>query len=110
MRTLKALGPALLVSIAFSWWMVNMLGSGWLFAISFSSVIGFGIFAVVRSRPTEEDRLADEAWKSAVADLPPVSDRRALEQSQEAIPGPSKKATQARVKPRPDEATQGAVQ
>jgi len=109
MRTLKALGPALVVSIAFSWWLVNMLGAGWVFAIGSSSLIGLSIFAVIRSRPTQGDWLADEAWRAAAPDLPPVSDRRSLEQAQEAIPGPEKKAG-TRARSRRDEATQGVVQ
>jgi len=108
MRALKGLAPALFVSGAFAYFLVVFLGAGWPFAIGSSAVIGLGILAVIWSRPTERDRLADEAWQAAAPDLPPASDRQALELAQEAMPGPEKKRAGARSQVGRDEATQRA--
>jgi hypothetical protein len=96
MRVVRALGPALLVGGVFAVFLVNGLGAGWLFAVTSGAAIGVGILAVVASRPTVRDRLADQAWRAAAPDLPPESDRRVLEQTQEAMPGPEKKGADAR--------------
>jgi hypothetical protein len=80
MRTLRGLGAALVVSSAFAVFIVVMLGATWLFAILASGAIGLAIVAVVLSRTSEADLAADAAWLAAAPDLPPASDRRALEQ------------------------------
>jgi hypothetical protein len=53
--------------------------------------IGLAIFAVVATRSDAHDEAADLAWQAAAPDLPPVSDRVALERTQAVMLGPSKK-------------------
>jgi hypothetical protein len=110
MRVLRALRPAVLVGGVFAVFLVNGLGAGWFFAITSGAAIGVGILAVVASRPTVRDRLADQAWQSAAPDLPPESDRRLLQETQATMPGPEKKRPTARSLPRRGEDTPGAVQ
>ena len=98
MRALQGLGSATAVSIVFSFFLVGILGAGWPFAIGASIVLGLGIIAVVASRATDDDLAADRAWAAAAADLPPASDRRAMEEAQRVMPGPEK----PRTAPRPD--------
>ena len=43
------------------------------------AVVGVGIFAVVATRSDAREEAADAAWREAAPDLPPVSDRVALE-------------------------------
>jgi hypothetical protein len=110
MRALRALGPALLVGGVFAVFLITGLGASWFFAATSGAAIGVGIMAVVASRPTERDRLADQAWRSAAPDLPPASDRRVLEQAQDTMPGPEKKSAATRGHLRRDEGPRGAVQ
>ena len=90
MRALQGLGSAVVVSIVFSAFLVGLLGATWPFAIGSSIVLGLGILAVVGTRTSEKDVAADAAWLESAPDLPPISDRRALEAAQGAIPGPEK--------------------
>jgi hypothetical protein len=90
MRTAQGIVAAVVVGSVFTLYLVNFLGAGWPFAISSSLILGFGIVAVVVTRTSDRDVLADEAWRAGAPDLPPASDRRAMEDSQSAIPGPEK--------------------
>jgi hypothetical protein len=110
MRALRGLGPALVVGGAFTLFLVNTLGAGWTFAIASSSAIGLGIWAVVSSRPTERDRMADEAWLAAAPDLPPESDRRTIDAKQATIPEPERKRAAGRAPRRRGDGTPGADQ
>jgi uncharacterized membrane protein YccC len=71
-------------------------------------VVGLAVFAVVATGTDAHDYAADQAWRDAASDLPPVSDRIILERSQASMPGPGKQhRTTARV-PRTVEATPSA--
>ncbi len=67
----------------------------WLHALVWAAAIGGGlvglaIFAVVATRRDVREEAADAAWRDAAPDLPPVSDRVALERVQARLPGPGK--------------------
>jgi hypothetical protein len=110
MRALQGLGSAVVVSTVFSLFLVGLLGATWPFAIGSSIVLGLGILAVVGTRASEKDVSADAAWREAAPDLPPVSDRRAMEAAQGTMPGPEKAGRSGdRSAGGPGEATQGAA-
>jgi len=90
MRALQGLGSAIVVSTVFCIFLVGLLGATWPFAIGSGVVLGLGIIAVVGTRASEKDLAADAAWREASPDLPPASDRRAMELAQSAMPGPEK--------------------
>jgi hypothetical protein len=78
------------------------------FAIIISVILGVAIFAIVASRSDAHEDAADVAWREASPDLPPLSDRIALERSQVSMPGPKKPRAAGR-RAQPDEfASQGA--
>jgi hypothetical protein len=52
--------------------------------------LGLAVFSVVVTGTDAHDAAADAAWQAAAADLPPVSDRVALERDQVSMPGPVK--------------------
>ena len=52
--------------------------------------VGLAIFAVVATATNPRDQVADAAWREAAPDLPPTSDRVALERTQATMPGPTK--------------------
>ncbi|MGZ6267979.1 MAG: hypothetical protein ACXWM8_01895 [Candidatus Limnocylindrales bacterium] len=58
-------------------------------AILAGAGIGFAIALVVGTRRDPADAAADEAWREVAPDLPPFSDRTALEASQANMPGPA---------------------
>jgi hypothetical protein len=57
-------------------------------AILVGAGVGLPIGLVVGTRTDAHDAAADEAWRSAAPDLPPASDRMALERLQARMPGP----------------------
>ena len=90
MRALQSLGSAIVVGSVFSFFLVGLLGATWPFAIFSSLVLGIGIIAVVATQSSEKEGEADAAWLEAAPDLPPGSDRRAMEMAQATMPGPEK--------------------
>ena len=90
MRALQGLGSAIVVSGLFCFFLVGLLGATWPFALGSGLVLGLGIIAVVGTRSSEKDVAADTAWREAAPDLPPASDRRAMELAQSTMPGPEK--------------------
>ena len=52
--------------------------------------VGLAVFVVVATGTDARDQIAEAAWREAAPDLPPFSDRTALEQSQVTMPGPQK--------------------
>jgi hypothetical protein len=52
--------------------------------------VGLAIFAVVATGTDARDARADAAWREAAPDLPPSSDRIALDRSQATMPGPDR--------------------
>jgi hypothetical protein len=57
-------------------------------AILVGAGVGLAIGLVVGTRTDAHDAAADQAWRDAAPDLPPVSDRTALERLQAKMPGP----------------------
>ncbi|HJX68400.1 MAG TPA: hypothetical protein VJ258_06755 [Candidatus Limnocylindrales bacterium] len=57
-------------------------------AILVGAGVGLAIGLVVGTRSDAHDAAAEEAWRNAAPDLPPASDRAALERSQAKMPGP----------------------
>jgi hypothetical protein len=75
-----------------------------------SLAIGLAIFAVVATATNPRDAIADAAWREASPDLPPVSDRVALERAQASMPGPSKpRRTGARARDDVDDSRTGTA-
>ncbi len=80
------------------------------------SAVGLSIFAVVATGTDARGRAADAAWQDAAPDLPPASDRIAMERSQATMPGPEKgrragpKAKEDRHGAQPEDATTSGVQ
>jgi hypothetical protein len=56
-----------------------------------ASGVGVAIFAVVATGRDAHDDAADQAWREAALDLPPVSDRIVLARVQASMPGPEKR-------------------
>jgi hypothetical protein len=52
--------------------------------------VGLAIFAVVATGTDARDAEADAAWREAAPDLPPASDRIAMDRSQATMPGPDR--------------------
>lgn len=90
MRALQSLGSAIVVGSVFSFFLVGLLGATWPFAIFSSLLLGIGIIAVVATQTSDKEGESDAAWLAAAPDLPPASDRRALEIAQATMPGPEK--------------------
>lgn len=55
-----------------------------------ASGVGLAIFVVVATGTDARDRAADAAWQEAAPDLPPASDRVALERDQATMAGPER--------------------
>jgi hypothetical protein len=51
--------------------------------------VGLAVALVVGTRTDPRDAAADEAWREAAPDLPPVSDRTRLEGLPARMPGPN---------------------
>ncbi len=62
-------------------------------------LVGLSVFAVVATKSDASDEAADEAWREASLDLPPASERLALERMQASMPGPVQKRTPQRRSP-----------
>jgi hypothetical protein len=60
-------------------------------AILIAVAVGLAICAVVATATNPQDEIADAAWREAAPDLPPTSDRIALERTQATMPGPGKR-------------------
>jgi hypothetical protein len=59
-------------------------------AVLIGLAVGLAIFVVVATGANARDEVADAAWREAAADLPPASDRIALERTQARMQGPAK--------------------
>ncbi len=91
MQRLRGLIAGSLVGIPLGLFMIL-----WLHALVWAAALGGGlvglaIFAVVATRSDVREEAADAAWRDAAWDLPPVSDRVALERVQARLPGPEKR-------------------
>ena len=90
MRGLQGLGSAILVGMLLSIFLVLGLHATWPFAIGAGVAQALAIMAVVGTRSSEKDVETDDAWLAAAPDLPPSSDRKAMEAMQSRMPGPEK--------------------
>ncbi|HEX7490869.1 MAG TPA: hypothetical protein VF337_04095 [Candidatus Limnocylindrales bacterium] len=78
------------------------------FAVIIAVVLGTAIFAIVATRSDSHDEAADIAWREVAPDLPPVSDRIALERDQASMPGPGKPRAAGKRRPPNEITSQGA--
>jgi hypothetical protein len=90
MRGLRSLGAAIAVGILLSIFLMLWLHATWPFAIGASGALSVAIVAVVGTGSVEHDAAADDAWLTAAPDLPPSSDRRAMDAALLQMPGPEK--------------------
>ena len=90
MRGLQGVGAAIVVGILLSIFLVLGLHATWPFAIGSGGAQALAIMLVVGTRSSEKDAEADDAWLTAAPDLPPSSDRKAMEAVQSQMPGPEK--------------------
>jgi hypothetical protein len=76
------------VGASLGFWMFLTLHAILLAAVLAGGIVGLAIFAVVATKRDPADEAADAAWRAAAPDLPPASDRIALERAQEHIDSP----------------------
>lgn len=58
-------------------------------------LVALAIFAVVATRSDAHEGAADAAWREATTDLPPISDRVAIETLQAHLPAPAKRRNES---------------
>lgn len=90
MQRLRGLFAALVVSVPLAAFMAFWLQAGLQLGAALAGIVGVAIFAVVATRSDEGDLAADAAWREAAPDLPPTSERAAMELAQISIPAPGK--------------------
>jgi hypothetical protein len=90
LQRLRGVLAGLVVGIPLGVFMVMFLHAGRELAGLLAAVVGGAIFLVVATRSDEHDIAADVAWREAAPDLPPASERRAMEQAQANLPVPAK--------------------
>ena len=94
-QALKGVAAALIVCIPLGlnlhFWLHGTIAVTLLICIA----LGLAIFVVVGTRSDATDAAADAAWRAAAADLPPVSDRVALERDQRQMSGPEEAGLKA---------------
>jgi hypothetical protein len=88
LQRVRGLISAIVVGIPLGIFLVLWLHAVPPFAVAMGCLVGLAIFAVVATRSDAHDDAADLAWRAAAPDLPPLSDRVILEQSQADMPGP----------------------
>jgi hypothetical protein len=96
MQILRGIAAGTVVAIPLAifilWWLSGVL----LIAIFIAGGVGVGAAIIVGTRTDTTDIAADEAWRAAAPDLPPVSDRAAMEKRQVSMSGPGKSRKAAR--------------
>ena len=90
MQKLRGLIAAAIVGVPLGAFLFYSLHATVEIAAIVASGVGLAIFAVVATGADAHGAAADEAWRKAAPDLPPASDRVALERTQAAMPGPEK--------------------
>jgi hypothetical protein len=104
LQKVKGLLAASLVGLPLAAWLFYSLHATVEIAALAGSAVGLAIFAVVSTGADARGTAADEAWREAAPDLPPASERAALERNQASMPGPEKGR---RVNPRPRDERHG---
>jgi len=87
-QRLESLLIGLGVGIGLGGWGFISLHAVPLVAAATGGIVGLVVFLIVASKPNPADASADAAWREAAKDLPPTSDRLALEAAQEHIARP----------------------
>ena len=90
MQRVRGLIAATIIGVPLAVFLFFSLHASREIAALVGSGVGLAIFAVVATGTDARDAAADAAWRQAAPDLPPASDRIALDRSQAAIPGPEK--------------------
>jgi hypothetical protein len=90
LQKLKGLVAASLVGLPLGAWLFYSLHATVEIAALAGSAVGLAIFAVVATGADARGTAADAAWQEAAQDLPPASERAALERGQASMPGPEK--------------------
>jgi hypothetical protein len=88
LQRVRALVPGFLVGLPVALLVYLWLHATREFAVLIGLVIGTAIFLVVSTSTDGSEIAADDAWREAAPDLPPFSDRMAMERDQASIPGP----------------------
>jgi hypothetical protein len=95
----RALVTALLVGVPVALFLLLWMHAMREFGLLVAGLVGLSIYVVVASGTDDRDAAADAAWREAAPDLPPVSDRSRMEQSQASMPGPEdRRRTAARAR------------
>jgi len=82
---LTGLVIAILVAAVVRLWLHGTLEA----SAGIGAIVGIATTLVVGTRTDARSEAADAAWRAASPDLPPASDRSALELTQRSMPGPA---------------------
>ena len=91
MQRVRGLIAATLVAVPLAFFLWFSLHATLWFVGVIAGGVGAAIFGTVATRSDATDEAADAAWREAAPDLPPASDRAALERDQASMPGPEKR-------------------
>ena len=90
MQRVRGVLAGSVIAVPLAAWLVLWLHSGLELGAVLAGIVGLAVFAVVGSRSDAHDLAADVAWRLAAADMPPASDRSAMEAAQADMPAPGK--------------------
>ena len=95
MQRVRGVIAGFVVGAPFATFLWYWLHAEWEWAALVGFVVGLAIFAVVATRSDARDEAADLAWRETSPDLPPYSERAALEKIQADMPGPDRKPNES---------------
>jgi hypothetical protein len=107
LQRVRGIIAAILVGLPLSTFLWFWLHAPIEVAVAISLILGIAIFAIVATRSDAHDEAADALWREVAPDLPPVSDRVAMERDQVSMRGPDKPRGGKRAQPN-DTSSQGA--
>jgi hypothetical protein len=112
LQRFRGILAGLIVALPLSMFMVLWLHAGRELALILAGVVGIAIFLVVATRSDEHDLAADVAWREAAPDLPPASERAAMELAQANLPAPTRprKGVPAAQRPNVKDASTGGAE
>jgi hypothetical protein len=90
LQRVQGLIAAILVGVPLALYLWFWLHAALWFVGVIAGGVGAAIFGTVATRSDAHDEAAEAAWRKAAPDLPPVSDRAALERDQASMPGPER--------------------